>query len=101
MPAPFTGILLSSDMVNDLRKAVIERDAIKLQNDSLNKIVTMQDDNFLHQQSKVTILLQQNDLLAERLNDSQSMNNWEKVGLVSLGIIAALVGAYGFKQVTK
>lgn len=101
MPVPFTGILMTSDMANDLRKAVIERDAIKLQNDSLNKIVTMQDDNFLHQQNKVGILLTQNDQLAERLNESQSMNNWEKAGLVSLGIVAALVGAYGFKQATK
>lgn len=95
--AKFTGILITSELSDDLRKAVIQRDSFQAQNESLNTIIKLQDDNFLHQQKKVTILLEQNDKLALRLGEERSVGKWEKITYFALGVAAVLAGTYVVK----
>jgi len=97
--APFTGILITNSQVNDLRRAVIERDGLTSINESLKRSMALQDDIIARQLTQKGILLEQNDKLAVRLGESQSMGTWERVGFVVMGIAASGVAALAFKKI--
>ena len=98
-PAPFTGILMDNTMVNDLRRAVIERDGLTSINESLKRSMALQDDIIARQLTQKGILLEQNDKLAVRLGESQSMGTWERAGFITIGILASGVAALAFKKI--
>ncbi len=97
--APFTGLLFEPSYANDLRKTIIEFDGLTAINGSLNKSLVLQEDIITHERAKVTMLLEQNDKLAVQLQKSQSMNTWEKVAWLSLGMLAVGIGAYGVHKI--
>ena len=84
--------VFSPDKAKDVRNRLIDGETYQKLNESLNKSIELYKSNDEIQQKKVNLLLEQNDVLAKRLNESQSLNNWEKFGLFVLGI-AATVGA--------
>jgi len=84
--------VFSSKKTKEIRDRLIDLDTQTKLNESLNKSIDLYKSNDQLQQNKINLLLEQNDKLAQRLNDSQSLNNWEKFGLFVLGI-AATVGA--------
>lgn len=96
---PFDGILFPAEDANKVRQAIIENDSLTIINTSLQNSLKLQDDAFNHQQVKVQLLLDQNDKLAQRLGESQSMNTWEKIGWTAFGMFAVGLGAYGLKAV--
>lgn len=98
-PAPFTGILITFDDANNWRKDSVERDGLKAINESLNATIKLQDDIITRQNTQKTVLLDQNDKLAMRLGEAQSLGTWEKVGFIALGIAASGVAAIAFKKV--
>ena len=97
--APFTGILITNAIGNEMRSAVIERDAFAKMNESLNKIVTSQDSIISKQNQQKTILLEQNDKLALRLGDERSMGNYERIGWFVLGIVATGAAGYAIGRI--
>jgi hypothetical protein len=99
--APFTGILVTHEALDSLRKDVIERDGLKLINTSLNSTITMQEEIISRQNNQREILMNQNEKLAKSLNDERSMKTWERIGLVGLGILASGVAAVAFNKAYK
>lgn len=84
--------VFSPDKAKDVRNRLIDGETNLKLNESLTRSIELYKSNDEIQQKKVNLLLEQNDVLAKRLNESQSLNNWEKFGLFVLGI-AATVGA--------
>ena len=96
--APFTGLLLTEEkantVYNDLNK-------YKLLNESLEKTVVLYKQNEDLYDKKITVLLEQNDKLAENLQQARSTSNWEKVLWFTLGFFSVGLGIYGVKTITK
>jgi len=95
--APYSGYLLPKEKVLELRNNTLERDTLKLQNDSLNRSVTRQDGIIAKKDQQLTLYGDQMDKMAQVAYSAQSLNNWEKVGYVALGIIItglAIKGAH-------
>lgn len=84
--------VFSPEKAKDVRNRLIDGETNLKLNESLEKSIELYKSNEQIQQNKVNLLLEQNDKLAQRLNDSQSLNSWERFGLFVLGI-AATVGA--------
>lgn len=86
--AEFSGYLLTEDKVKSLRNDSLEKDADKQVIDSLNKSLTLQQNN-------VDILLKQNSNLVQTVNSEESLNNWEKVLYFGGGIVLSGLAIYG------
>lgn len=95
--APFTGILIKPETVQDLRKAVIERDGLIEQKASYERTIELYKKNEELYTKKVDLLTTQNDKLALRLADEREIGTWERIGWVSLGIVATGIAVYGLK----
>lgn len=96
--ATFDGILISQDKAQEIKNTSVERDNLLQINDSLNKSLILQSQISDLNQQKVNILQDQDTKLAKSLQDSQSMNNWEKIMWFSLGFIIPVAGFYGVRQ---
>lgn len=97
--APFTGILIKPETVQDLRKAVIERDSLSQEKASFERSLELYKKKDELQEKKLGILLEQNDKLALRLGEERSMGTWERIGLISVGLVAAGIAAYGLREI--
>lgn len=84
--------VFSPEKAKSVRDKLIDGETNLKLNESLTKSIELYKSNDQIQQNKINLLLEQNDKLAVRLNDSQSLNSWERFGLFVLGI-AATVGA--------
>lgn len=98
-PAPFTGILIKPETVQDLRKAVIERDGLIQEKASYERSIELYKKQDELQLKKIDILLVQNDKLALRLGEERSMGTWERLGWLTLGIVATGIAGYGLHQI--
>ncbi len=90
--APFAGVLMDPEMANSVKSGLLERDLYKEITESQAHSIDLLKQNSTYSEDKVTKLLAQNDKLSEQLQSAQSLNTWEKVGLVLLGV-AVTVGA--------
>ena len=95
--APYAGILMPESKVTELRNNTLERDTLRLQNNSLNTSLKLQDDIIAKKTDQVTILLDQNDKLAKIGYSERSMTNLERVGYFALGVLATY-GAFKVAQ---
>jgi hypothetical protein len=100
-PAPFSGVLMDQEKANAVKIGLQERDLYKQIVDSQSRSLDLLKQNNTYAENKVNLLLEQNDKLAERLQSAQSLNNWERVGLVILGMAFVLGGAYAVKGISK
>tara|TARA_R110000868_G_scaffold66014_14_gene197061 strand:- start:257 stop:655 length:399 start_codon:yes stop_codon:yes gene_type:complete len=98
-PAPFTGILITTDAAQKLKNAAVERDGLIEEKASYERSIELYKKADELQLKKIDILLVQNDKLALRLGESQSMNTWEKLGWLSLGIIATGIAGYSVGKI--
>lgn len=85
--APYSGILLPKEKVQELRNNTLERDSFKKQNESLNTSLDLQQKNLGLKDNQINILLTQNDNLAKTLGAERTLNNWEKAGYFLGGIL--------------
>jgi len=97
--APFTGILIKPETVQELRRAVIERDGLSQEKVSYERSLELYRKSDELGQKKVDLLLTQNDKLALRLGEERSMSNWQRVGWFSLGIIATGFAGYSLGKI--
>ena len=90
--------VFSPEKAKDVRNRLIDLDTYTKMNESLNKSLDLYKSNEELQQNKVNLLLEQNDKLAKRLGESQSLNNWERLGLFILGIAATVGAGFAIKK---
>jgi hypothetical protein len=100
-PAPYTGYLFSEEKTLKIRKELIELDTLKLLETSYNKSIDLYKKNEDLQNTKVNLLLQQNDKLAEALVKSRERSEWETRIWFGLGILVSGLAVYGAAQLGK
>lgn len=90
--------VFSPEKAKSVRDRLIDLETETKIRQSLEKSVELYKSNEQIQQNKINLLLEQNDKLAQRLNDSQSLSNWEKFGLLFLGIAATVGAGFAIKK---
>lgn len=91
VPTPYAGFLLPEGALQSLRKEVLDAEYDKA---SLQKSVGIyqQSEDLLNK--KTSVLMEQNNKLADQLYSSQSLSTWERIGYFGLGVI--ITGAIGY-----
>ena len=95
--APYNGYLLPEDKLVELRNNTLERDTLKTENASLNTSLKLQDDIISKKDAQLTLYSDANDRLAKTAYNEQSLNTWEKLAFIGLGILitgAAISGVH-------
>lgn len=100
-PAPFSGLLIEQEKAEQLRKDVLERDQLKLLNDSLNKSLTTYSDLGKIQEAKLTLLIQQRKELLEESIDHYRVNDIQKIFWFVLGAATVGLSVYVVSKATK
>lgn len=100
-PAKFDGILMDQEKSNKVKIGLDERDLFEQIVNSQTKSIQLLKDNNTYSENKVNLLLTQNDSLAERLQASQGLNNWERIGLVVLGIAMTCGAGLAIRSLSK
>ena len=95
--APFTGVLLSKDKAESIRKELITKDELVLTNNSLKRSIELQDLNLKLRESQVETLLKQNDVLIRH----KTMNDYERVMWVAVGVLGTSLAVYGATRIVK
>jgi hypothetical protein len=99
--APFAGVLMDPEKANSVKVGLQERDLFEeITKSQAHSIDLLKSNNALNE-DKVNKLLEQNDKLSESLRSAQSLNNWERIGLVVLGVVMTAAAGYAIKQVAK
>lgn len=93
--------VFSPEKAKSVRDKLIDLETTSKINESLQKSIELYKSNDQIQQNKINLLLEQNDKLAVRLHDSQSLNNWERFGLFMLGIAATVGAGLAIKKVSQ
>lgn len=93
--SPFSGYLLPQEKLVELRNNTLERDTLKVQNASLNRSLTLQNDIIDHKDQQIKLYSDQNDKLASTAARAESMSTLEKFGLVTLGMVITGLAVYG------
>ena len=100
-PAPFEGFLIDRPKALEFRGITFERDEYKLLNESLTKSLQLYKDNDKINGEKLSIVLTQNDKLAQELNSARSTSNWEKTLWFLGGVVITGAAFYGAAKLYK
>lgn len=88
--AKYDGVLLDADKANFVEQQVKQNELYKEIIDSQSKSIDLLKENETYDANKVSLLSNQNDQLAEQLQKTQGMTNWERIGLVALGVVMTI-----------
>lgn len=100
-PAPYPGTLLDKEKSKEIRDELIEKDGLVKTNESLNKSINLYKSNEEILGKQKDLLLNQNIELTKVLNDTRSMNGWERVGFFVLGVAVTGLAVYGASRLAK
>lgn len=95
--SPFPGYLLPAGKVEQFQNDELQLSATKQINDSLQKSLTLEQQNSALKDQKVNLLLDQNDKLSKAAYTERELTTWEKIGYVAGGIVitgVAIAGAH-------
>jgi len=99
--APFSGVLLTVPKANELRRNTIELEHSKKIIESLDKSIALYAAINAKQDERIKAQLEQNDVLALRLQDSRDLSSWERIGWFTLGVVGTGLAAYGVNQIVR
>lgn len=97
--APYEGLLFSQPKAQDIRNKLLERDAFKSTNESLERTISLKTENITLLESQKELLLKNNDSLATSLHAERTSNMWTYFGFFALGVGGTILGLYGIKQI--
>lgn len=100
-PAPYPGTLLDKEKSKEIRDELIEKDGLVKTNESLNKSINLYKSNEEILGKQKDLLLNQNIELTKVLNDTRSMNGWERVGFFILGVAITSAAVYGASKLAR
>lgn len=96
--APYEGLLFSQPKAQDIRNKLLERDAFKSTNESLERTISLKSDTIMQLESQKELLLKNNDSLATSLHAERTSNMWTYFGFFALGVGGTILGLYGLRQ---
>lgn len=94
-PAPFSGILISTDKAQELRKNTLELDIQKQVNLSLTRSIDLYKNNELLYDKKIETLTDYNSKLSEALYKANNGSTVEKIVYFGLGAVLTGFASYG------
>jgi hypothetical protein len=97
--APFPGYLLPAGKVEELQNDVIELNTLKQTNDSLQKSLTLEQQDSALKDQKVNLLLDQNNKLASAAYTERELTVWEKVAYFAGGVIVTGLAVWGASSI--
>lgn len=100
-PAPYDGVLLPLKKAEQVRRELIEADALKAINESYVKSILLYKQTLQLSDQKYNTLLDQNDKLALALTESRKSNDLQKILWFGLGVLATGFAVYGAKKITQ
>jgi hypothetical protein len=100
-PAPYPGLLFSQPKAKDIRNKLLERDAFKSTNESLERTISLKSDTILQLEGQKELLLKNNDQLATSLHSERTANAWTYVLYFGLGVLATGFAFYGAQHIQK
>jgi len=99
--APYAGILLPVEKATNVRKSLIELDALRAINESYVKSIQMYQNAIQLNDQKYNILSEQNDKLSVALVESRKSADLQKIIWFGFGVIATGFAVYGAKKITQ
>jgi len=99
--APYAGILLPVEKATNVRKSLIELDALRAINESYVKSIQMYQNAIQLNDQKYNTLSEQNDKLSVALVESRKSADLQKIIWFGFGVIATGFAVYGAKKITQ
>lgn len=94
-PAPYRGVLMPLESVQELRRNSLELDNLKLLNASLDRSIKIHLSNEEILEKKISILTDQNLKLHESVSSARSFSSIERIGYFALGVLVTGLTSYG------
>lgn len=95
----FDGYLFSQAKAEDLRIQVLEKEKYRLLNESLTTSLELYKQNLEFTNNKLKLLEDQNDKLAQQLQDARSSSDLSKIIIFSLGMLMTGVAFFGVAHI--
>lgn len=99
--APYDGILFPMKDALEIRKSLIEVEALKAVNESYEKSIQLYKKNEQLTDQKYNTLIDQNERLSTALVESRRSNDLQKILWFGLGVLATGFAVYGAKKITQ
>lgn len=100
-PAPYTGHLLTEQKAKEIRKELIEKDALEVFTKALLQEEKRHKQIITNQNEQISILMHHNEKLVKIAQDLESAPTYEKIIWFSLGVAATGFAVYGAAQLVR
>jgi hypothetical protein len=100
-PSPYTGFLLPSSKVQELKNNTIQLQGCNSNITSYQQSLSICQDMNTHYQDSDKIYSTQNDALAKQLQAAQSTSDVQKILYFGAGVLATILVLYGVKKVSQ